>query len=589
MNSDGDSGDVVSFKSGNKNNKPSTMINSDADDLQDYEDEDMENNDDMFDSFVADDDDDYGDGDNFEGDFDDFDDQAVGEDENECYDDLTQQKSLKVYETKFKVLTANELHKKQQNKVDHVASFLSVTPSQAKALLWSYKWQADTLIEAYIENSSKILEKAGLYVDASGNPVSKAPYHVTEAPAGYTCFICCEDSDSFSKKPFLIFELECGHSLCVDCFRAYIRQKVAEEGESRGIKCPQYKCPVLIPENAVKYLFTQSEDKTNLSEPLKASMEDDDPSDQSLFAKYEQFLDKAFVAEMEKDTFCPAPDCQNIIELANLLQDENKKVPSVACTCGKKFCFSCGLDDHMPATCTVAKAWLKKCRDDSETSNWIAANTQECNKCHSTIEKNGGCNHMTCKKCKHEFCWICMGDWSLHGNSYYNCSRYDEKDAQIARTEQDKSRASLKRYLHYYNRYMNHIHSLKLDSETFAQMQVKMKQMQESAGMSWIEVQFLSMAFETLSLSRRTLTWTYAFAFYLQKTHRTLIFEDNQNDLEVAVEQLSELFEKPANDLAALKVQLLDKSQYVRNRRIVLLEDAAQGLLEGAWEYLPLS
>lgn len=35
---------------------------------------------------------------------------------------------------------------------------------------------------------------------------------------------------------------------------------------------------------------------------------------------------------------------------------------------------------------------MKKCADDSETSNWISANTKECPKCHSTIEKNGGCN-----------------------------------------------------------------------------------------------------------------------------------------------------------------------------------------------------
>jgi ariadne-1 len=22
---------------------------------------------------------------------------------------------------------------------------------------------------------------------------------------------------------------------------------------------------------------------------------------------------------------------------------------------------------------------------------------------------------MTCQKCKYEFCWICMGDWTVHG------------------------------------------------------------------------------------------------------------------------------------------------------------------------------
>ncbi len=62
----------------------------------------------------------------------------------------------------------------------------------------------------------------------------------------------------------------------------------------------------------------------------------------------------------------------------------------------------------------MMKKWEKKCKDDSETSNWIVVNTKDCPKCKSAIEKNGGCNHMTCYKCRHEFCWICYGDWRGH-------------------------------------------------------------------------------------------------------------------------------------------------------------------------------
>lgn len=55
---------------------------------------------------------------------------------------------------------------------------------------------------------------------------------------------------------------------------------------------------------------------------------------------------------------------------------------------------------------------------------------------------------MTCKKCKWEFCWVCMGSWSEHGTSYYQCNRFDEKSGVDARNTQAKSRASLERYLH---------------------------------------------------------------------------------------------------------------------------------------------
>lgn len=57
-------------------------------------------------------------------------------------------------------------------------------------------------------------------------------------------------------------------------------------------------------------------------------------------------------------------------------------------------------------------------------------------------------SHMTCKKCKWEFCWVCMGPWSEHGTSWYNCNRFDEKSGVEARDAQTKSRTSLDRYLH---------------------------------------------------------------------------------------------------------------------------------------------
>jgi hypothetical protein len=38
---------------------------------------------------------------------------------------------------------------------------------------------------------------------------------------------------------------------------------------------------------------------------------------------------------------------------------------------------------------------------------------KQCPQCHVDIEKNGGCNHMTCK-CGHHFCWVCLGDFMSH-------------------------------------------------------------------------------------------------------------------------------------------------------------------------------
>ena len=40
------------------------------------------------------------------------------------------------------------------------------------------------------------------------------------------------------------------------------------------------------------------------------------------------------------------------------------------------FSFGCGENWHDPVRCRYLRKWIKKCDDDSETSNWIAANTK---------------------------------------------------------------------------------------------------------------------------------------------------------------------------------------------------------------------
>jgi len=79
------------------------------------------------------------------------------------------------------------------------------------------------------------------------------------------------------------------------------------------------------------------------------------------------------------------------------------------------------------------------------------------------------------------------------------------------------------------------------------------------------------------------LKWTYAFAYYLARNNLTEIFEDNQKDLEMAVENLSEMFEKPIDQLKDLKVDILDKTSYCTKRRIIVLNDTAENLKLGMW------
>lgn len=316
--------------------------------------------------------------------------------------------------------------------------------------------------------------------------------------------------------------LPCGHRYCIPCYTQYVEQKVREEGESRRIQCMNGACKLVV-------------DEDTMSKLLPAAV----------LERYRLLLDRTYVDDHNTLRWCPAPDCERAVECHVSQKQLRTVVPSVRCDCHHWFCFGCGLAAHQPVICAIVKMWLKKCEDDSETANWISANTKECPKCNSTIEKNGGCNHMTCRKCRYEYCWMCSGPWSEHGNSWYHCNRYDEKAGSDARDSQAKSRLSLERYLFYFNRFANHEQSARLDRELYRRIEKKMDEMQATSDLTWIEVQFLKKAADTLTECRMTLKWTYCMVYYLERNNMTELFEDNQRDLERAVEELSGQLEMP--------------------------------------------
>lgn len=59
---------------------------------------------------------------------------------------------------------------------------------------------------------------------------------------------------------------------------------------------------------------------------------------------------------------------------------------------------------------------------------------------------------MQCYSCKHDFCWMCLGDWKSHGSEYYECSRYKENPNIAYESVHAQAREALKKYLHYYER-----------------------------------------------------------------------------------------------------------------------------------------
>ncbi|CAO3690383.1 unnamed protein product [Rhizopus stolonifer] len=396
----------------------------------------------------------------------------------------TQQK--KTHKTEYQVLSPDNLKTKQDGEITQVSTILGLSSQDSATLLRHFRWNKERLFEQYMDSPEKIIKQSGLSFPQQRQQ--------QEEENEFICDICCDQVDQS-------IGLSCGHRFCQACYTQYIQQKIGE-GESRRIECPESDCRLIVDQKTVELLV----DAVGLK-------------------KYRELLNRTFVDDHDFLKWCPAPDCEYAIECAVPSTSLVSFVPTVKCECQHRFCFGCALNDHQPCVCSLVNKWLKKCEDDSETANWISANTKECGKCHSTIEKNGGCNHMTCRKCKHEFCWVCMGPWSEHGTSWYTCNRFDENNSEQTQNSQTRSRMSLERYLHYYNRFANHEHSAKLDQELYQNTEKKMEEIQKTSDLSWIEVQFLKKAVDVTVQCRTTLKWTYAFAFYLSKTNQTELFE----------------------------------------------------------------
>jgi len=199
--------------------------------------------------------------------------------------------------------------------------------------------------------------------------------------------------------------------------------------------------------------------------------------------------------------------------------------------------------------------WNIKNSAESENISWIRANTKKCPKCHKPIEKNQGCNHMICSKaggCGHEFCWLCLGEWSTHGTStggYYQCNIYDKQAKEGKHTEEETTRQrakhALDKYMFYFERFMDHDRGMKLTVREELDIEGKVQTLHDKHGFEIIELQFLYDALRQVRACRRVLKWTYVYGYYLEDVGpEKNLFEHLQKNLEEKTDALHEMLEK---------------------------------------------
>lgn len=169
------------------------------------------------------------------------------------------------------------------------------------------------------------------------------------------CPICLED---FARMKRIVLTLECSHVFCRKCLRSYVLDQLANGPD---VRCPHPDCTSLL--------------------DLKGSLKG--------------LVSQKLIKEAQKKTIfnkCPVARCTG-----SLKDGQCDK-------CHVKLCFHCGEIEHSG----------KECNSNIKLSyQQILQDSKSCPNCHVKIFKDGGCDHVHCKKCNKDFDWRTMRPWEI--------------------------------------------------------------------------------------------------------------------------------------------------------------------------------
>uniref|UniRef100_A0A3B4YUL4 Ankyrin repeat and IBR domain-containing protein 1 n=1 Tax=Stegastes partitus TaxID=144197 RepID=A0A3B4YUL4_9TELE len=508
----------------------------------------------------------------------------------------------------YEGLRPQDLRRLKDMLIVETADMLQAPLFTAEALLRAHDWDREKLLEAWMTNAEECCQRSGVQMpnpppsgcnawDTLPSPRTPrttrssitSPDQISLMPADDESSLCgiCMSSISVFEEPV---DMSCGHEFCRACWEGFLNLKI-QEGEAHNIFCPAFDCYQLVPVEVIESVVSREMDR-----------------------RYLQFDIKAFVENNSAIRWCPEAGCERAVRLntqgpgtstSDPLSFPLLRAPAVDCGKGHLFCWECQGEAHEPCDCETWKLWLQKVSEmrpeelagvseayeDAANCLWLLSNSKPCANCKSPIQKNEGCNHMQCAKCKYDFCWICLEEWKKHSSStggYYRCTRYEviqqvEEQSKEMTEEAEKKHKSfqeLDRFMHYYTRFKNHEHSYQLEQRLLKTAKEKMEQL--SRALSGREggppdTTFIEDAVLELLKTRRILKCSYPYGFFLEpKSTKKEIYELMQTDLEMVTEDLAQKVNRPY--LRTPRHKIIRAACLVQQKRQEFLASVARGV-----------
>ena len=319
------------------------------------------------------------------------------------------------------------------------------------------------------------------------------------------CEICFDDDLADDQ----MYSLKnCGqHKFCRDCFTNHIAVKLEER--NTDIDCPQLGCKKYMVESDAEELLS-FEQLTNWKRQVLES----------------------HITKSASCRRCVGIDCTTVA------YQEGDEMKATCTKCQASFCFGCGEENHVPAKCCDIKAFLPLL---SSSELAVQKLSKPCPGCRAPIEKNDGCNHMTCK-CGVHWCWLCAQKIEGYADlERHVCNRYNPSIGEFK--PEEKNSFYLLRY------------EACRDSEEFANKHLDslIKDVKSEDAVYDVDKEdydILINAAECLISSRHFLKYTYVIAWaFPADDQRKDLFEKHQAILAVFTEKLSSLVETKLESL----------------------------------------
>ncbi|KAF2823698.1 hypothetical protein CC86DRAFT_384256 [Ophiobolus disseminans] len=181
----------------------------------------------------------------------------------------------------------------------------------------------------------------------------------------------------------------CKHfqDVCGLCIQKMLKTKIADRKLSEpDLACPLPKCDHGLDTVMLKQACINKE----------------------LVGQYEQALVKHHLSANPNYIVCLSSTCGAYFSIEDCQGDSRRKRTTkhkAACPhCEYALCLTCNRPWHGNTGCDKAKQ--KEDADSVEEIKTMGA--KPCPKCGLNIDKEGGCDHMTCSACRHNFCWECL-------------------------------------------------------------------------------------------------------------------------------------------------------------------------------------